>query len=100
MYNWRLSFFNRLFPFFRCLNNTDYLELSEKSDLFVDGRQYNPIDIFCGETIPSPIIAHKEIKFTFVSMRNSSFEGFKAKYEFIPKSQQRGKISWTCYAGL
>ena len=77
---------------YRCLNTSDHLELSEKLDISLNGRQYRTIKLFCGNLFPAPILVNRETQFTFVSKRDSSFQGFKAKYEFITKSEiQRGE---------
>ncbi|KAL4233470.1 hypothetical protein ACF0H5_008151 [Mactra antiquata] len=67
----------------KCLNTSDFLELSELNEGMVDNR-YTPVNMFCGDIFPAPIIAHQEIKFRFKSQKGSSHQGFKAVYEFMP----------------
>ncbi|XP_060597255.1 cubilin-like isoform X3 [Ruditapes philippinarum] len=75
----------------KCLNNTDFLELYELNEADLSQNRYVPVSIYCGTKFPAPIIAHREIKFRFKAMKNSSFQGFKARYEFVPKAElQKG----------
>ncbi|XP_045197836.2 cubilin-like isoform X2 [Mercenaria mercenaria] len=75
----------------KCLNTTDFLELYEINEADLSENRYYAVSIYCGTKYPAPILAHREIKFRFKAMKNNSFQGFKARYEFVPKSElQKG----------
>ena len=42
---------------------------------------------FCGKVFPSPIMARREIRIRFKSMKESSHQGFKARFEFLTNAQ-------------
>ena len=66
---------------YRCLN-TDVLELYETNE---QGNEV--VHRFCGKVFPSPIMARREIRIRFKSMKESSHQGFKARFEFLTNAQ-------------
>lgn len=69
-----------------CLT-TDFLELYEMNPDGQGADRYYPVTRFCGQVYPAPIIATQEIKIRFQSYKDSSYQGFKARYEFLTNAQ-------------
>ena len=72
---------NVFLSIYRCLN-TDVLELYE-----TDEQGDEVVHRFCGKVFPSPIMARREIRIRFKSMKESSHQGFKARFEFLTNAQ-------------
>ena len=76
----------------RCLNSTDFLELSEKDEENHLTRSFLLRSRHCYQQYPAPVLVDKEIEYRFRAMPHSSNRGFKARYEFLNKEEiQRGR---------